>query len=114
MLQEFSKRATSLGDWRDAGSVRVRIFFGRNRQSRRRPCPSPEHELIQDNTKRVRVNRQIRISPLRVIAADGSQMGILDLDAALAWAEKCPAAAWGAIEIRPSAVRFAQGGWVQA
>ena len=40
--------------------------------------------FIQDNTKRVRVNRQIRISPLRVIAADGSQMGILDLDAALA------------------------------
>ena len=40
--------------------------------------------FIQDNTKRVRVNRQIRISPLRVIAADGSQLGILDLDAALA------------------------------
>ncbi|MEJ7809154.1 MAG: translation initiation factor IF-3 [Gemmatimonadaceae bacterium] len=39
---------------------------------------------IQDTTKRVRVNRQIRISPLRVIAPDGSQMGILDLDAALA------------------------------
>ena len=37
-----------------------------------------------------------------------------DLDAALAWAEKCPAAAWGTIEIRPSAVRFAQGGWVPA
>ena len=43
---------------------------------------------IQDNTKRVRVNRQIRISPLRVIAADGSQMGILDLDAALAAAQE--------------------------
>ena len=39
---------------------------------------------IQDPTKRIRVNRQIRISPLRVIAPDGSQMGILDLDAALA------------------------------
>ena len=44
--------------------------------------------FIQDNTKRVRVNRQIRISPLRVIAADGSQMGILDLDAALAAAQE--------------------------
>ena len=42
---------------------------------------------IQDSTKRVRVNRQIRISPLRVIAPDGSQMGILELDAALATAE---------------------------
>lgn len=30
------------------------------------------------------MNRQIRISPLRVIAPDGSQMGILDLDTALA------------------------------
>ena len=35
-----------------------------------------------------------------------------DLDAALAWAEKCPAAQWGSIEIRPSAVRFAEGNWV--
>jgi len=32
----------------------------------------------------VRVNRQIRISPLRVIAADGAQLGIMDVDAALA------------------------------
>ena len=38
---------------------------------------------IQDTTKRVRVNRQIRISPLRVIGADGSQLGILEVDAAL-------------------------------
>ena len=38
---------------------------------------------IQDPTKRVRVNRQIRISPLRVIAPDGSQLGIMELDAAL-------------------------------
>jgi hypothetical protein len=36
-----------------------------------------------------------------------------DLDAALAWAEKCPAAAWGTIEIRPSAVRYTNGAWVQ-
>ena len=36
-----------------------------------------------------------------------------DLDAALAWAEKCPAAQWGTIEIRPSAVRFAGGTWVE-
>lgn len=37
-----------------------------------------------------------------------------DLDAALAWGEKCPAAQWGTIEIRPSAVRFINGTWVQA
>jgi hypothetical protein len=35
-----------------------------------------------------------------------------DLDAALAWAEKCPAAQWGKVEIRPSAVRFVDGTWV--
>ena len=35
-----------------------------------------------------------------------------DLDAALAWAEKCPAAQWGTVEIRPSAVRYANGTWV--
>ena len=37
-----------------------------------------------------------------------------DLDAALAWAERCPAAQWGTIEIRPSAVRFASGAWIAA
>jgi hypothetical protein len=39
-------------------------------------------------------------------------LDVPDLDAALAWAEKCPAAQWGTIEIRPSAVRFADGEWV--
>jgi len=34
------------------------------------------------------VNRQIRISPLRVIAPDGSQMGIMEVDAALAAAQE--------------------------
>ena len=36
----------------------------------------------------MRVNRQIRISPLRVIAPDGSQMGILDVETALAAAQE--------------------------
>jgi hypothetical protein len=35
-----------------------------------------------------------------------------DLDAALAWAERCPAAQWGSVEIRPSAVRFADRTWI--
>lgn len=34
-----------------------------------------------------------------------------DLDAALAWAEKCPAVHWGVLEIRPTAVRFVDGRW---
>ena len=37
-----------------------------------------------------------------------------DLDAALAWAEKCPAAQWGVVEIRPTAVYFGDGQWNQA
>jgi len=36
----------------------------------------------------VRVNRQIRISPVRVIGADGSQLGILDVDVALRMADE--------------------------
>jgi translation initiation factor IF-3 len=43
---------------------------------------------IKDTTKRVRVNRQIRISPVRVIGADGSQLGILEVDVALRMAEE--------------------------
>jgi hypothetical protein len=34
-----------------------------------------------------------------------------DLDAALAWAEKCPAAHYGTIEVRPTAVHFEDGAW---
>ncbi len=41
-------------------------------------------------------------------------LDVPDLDAALAWAERCPAAQWGTVEVRPSAVRFADGAWVGA
>lgn len=34
-----------------------------------------------------------------------------DLDAALAWAEKCPGAQYGVIEVRPSAIAFIDGQW---
>jgi translation initiation factor IF-3 len=34
------------------------------------------------------VNRQIRISPVRVIAADGSQLGIMEVDVALGQAQE--------------------------
>lgn len=36
----------------------------------------------------MRVNRQIRISPIRVIAADGEQLGIMEVDKALQIAEE--------------------------
>ncbi|HEX5074502.1 MAG TPA: translation initiation factor IF-3 [Gemmatimonadaceae bacterium] len=88
MLQEFSKTRHLLhGGWAFSGLLGGPHFFWAepldSTTTLSRGPPS-----IQDNTKRVRVNRQIRISPLRVIAADGSQMGILDLDAALAAAQE--------------------------
>lgn len=41
-------------------------------------------------------------------------LDVPDLNAALAWAEKCPAVEWGTVEIRPSAVRFAETAWIPA
>ncbi len=47
-------------------------------------CGTTEETSIQDTTKRPpRVNRQIRISPVRVIGADGAQLGIMEVDVAL-------------------------------
>ena len=40
-----------------------------------------------DNKNRLRVNRMIRFSPVRVIAPDGAQLGILSVDEAIAAAE---------------------------
>jgi hypothetical protein len=37
-----------------------------------------------------------------------------DHDTAVAWAEKCPSVYWGVVEIRPSAVRFVDGRWIEA
>jgi hypothetical protein len=34
-----------------------------------------------------------------------------DLDAAIGWAEKCPGAQWGFIEVRPTATAFVNGAW---
>ncbi len=39
-------------------------------------------------------------------------LDVPDVETALAWAERCPAAQWGAVEVRPSAVRFVDGGWI--
>jgi hypothetical protein len=36
-----------------------------------------------------------------------------DLDAALAWAERAPAVAWGTIEVRPTATHVVDGAWVE-
>src|SRR2546427_13216706 len=41
-------------------------------------------ESPNNKAPRVRVNRQIRISPIRVIAPDGEQLGVLSIEEALA------------------------------
>ena len=38
-------------------------------------------------------------------------LDVPDLDAALAWAEKCPALNWGAVELRPTEIYFHDGAW---
>jgi len=34
-----------------------------------------------------------------------------DLDAAIGWAEKCPGAQWGVVEVRPTGTAFINGAW---
>lgn len=36
---------------------------------------------------------------------------VADLDAALAWAEKCPGTQYGVLEVRPSATSYVDGEW---
>src|SRR5207249_1004008 len=45
-------------------------------------------ESTNNKAPRIRVNRQIRISPLRVIAPDGAQLGVMTVDEALAAAQE--------------------------
>jgi hypothetical protein len=40
-------------------------------------------------------------------------LNVPDLDAAIGWAETCPGAQWGVIEVRPSATAFVNGGWTR-
>jgi translation initiation factor IF-3 len=55
---------------------------------------------IQDATKRVRINRQIRITPVRVIGADDAQLGIMEVDAAMRLADE---AGLDLVEVAPTA-----------
>ena len=74
-----------------ADSSKVRFFFLQREDT---------SITIQDPTKRVRINRQIRISPVRVIGADGSQLGIMEVDAALRLADE---AGLDLVEVAPTA-----------
>lgn len=56
--------------------------------------------LAADKEKRARVNRQIRISPVRVITAAGEQLGVLPIEEALAAAD---ARGLDLVEVAPTA-----------
>src|SRR5213594_2797684 len=45
-------------------------------------------ESTNNKAPRIRVIRQIRISPLRVIAPDGAQLGVMTVDEAIAAAQE--------------------------
>jgi translation initiation factor IF-3 len=51
-------------------------------------CPNWKERPLSsyDRERRVRVNRQIRISPVRVVTAEGEQLGVLSIEDALAQA----------------------------
>src|SRR5690625_971560 len=50
-------------------------------------CPLNGEDAIT-NERRVRVNRQIRISPVRVISPEGNQLGIMPIEEAMTLAEE--------------------------
>jgi len=58
--------------------------------------PRPEARAIE---KQHRINEQIRITPIRVIAADGAQLGIIPTDEALARARE---AGLDLVEVAPN------------
>src|SRR3989441_3554768 len=50
--------------------------------------PNLAIESTNNKAPRIRVNRQIRISPIRVIAPDGEQLGVLSIEEAIAAAQE--------------------------
>src|SRR5437773_5698115 len=64
----------------DSGAAGIRFFACVSRGGERHLAI----ESTNNKAPRIRVNRQIRISPLRVIAPDGAQLGVMTVDEALA------------------------------
>ncbi|HEY6110098.1 MAG TPA: translation initiation factor IF-3 [Gemmatimonadales bacterium] len=61
----------------------VRVFIYEEENHHLAPEPT-----IPSKQPRTRINRMIRISPVRVIADDGAQLGVLSIDEALAAAQE--------------------------
>ena len=80
---------SATGSWlrSESGGFRHRGFVSWASGHRRVPFSFSRwrHELsTNDRDKRIRVNRMIRISPVRVITAAGEQLGVLPIEEALA------------------------------
>jgi len=82
-LTPSSRRGEGKGERKaDSRAAGVRFFF---------LYGGDQHLAIENpnnKTPRIRVNRQIRISPIRVIAPDGAQLGVLTVEEALAAAQE--------------------------
>ena len=63
------------------------LAIGTGLRERVRFCLPQAEAMAISTEKRVRVNRQIRISPVRVIGSAGDQLGIMAVEEALARAE---------------------------
>ena len=68
--------------------MRVRFFIPPYRGVRHLAIETSSSSSNSAKQPRIRVNRQIRISPVRVIAEDGAQLGVLSVDEAIAAAQE--------------------------
>ena len=76
-------------------------------------------DILQPSTVATTVtlrNGSLQVQNGPLVETDEALAGIFiidvpDLDAALLWAEKCPGAQYGVVEIRPSAMTFLNGQW---
>jgi hypothetical protein len=79
-------------------------------------------EVLQPST----ASTTVRLRDGELVIQDGpfaetkEQLGgtfvidVPDLDAALGWAGRAPSVSWGAVEVRPCAVRYDEGAWQPA
>ena len=71
-----------MADVADSGMTGVRVLL------RYRSVHLAIESSSNNKQPRTRINRQIRISPVRVIADDGAQLGVLSIDEAIAAAQE--------------------------
>jgi translation initiation factor IF-3 len=76
------KRRASRCSGRGPSAISGLFFHGRSKGEGVSPVGTPGSEVTEISEKRVRVNEQIRISPIRLIGDQGEQIGIVSIDEA--------------------------------